>query len=101
MVAAGNCRPVSVVEGTGMNLTGACKECQRLSAEYEAATMEWFRVQGQLRVAEYSREEESSNRIIAELSLITARRHALREAARLHELEMHPRAASACGDCEP
>lgn len=83
-----------------MNFAGACKECRRLSAEYEAATMEWFRVQGQLRVAEYSREEESSNRIIAELSLITARRHALREAIQQHELEMHPRTASASGDFE-
>jgi hypothetical protein len=72
-----------------------CKECQRLSAEYEAATMEWFRVQGQLRVAEYSREEESSSRIIAELSLIAARRHALREAREKHEFEVHPRTSTA------
>jgi hypothetical protein len=83
-----------------MNFAGACKECQRLSAEYEAATIEWFRVQGQLRVAEYSREEESSNRIVAELGLITTRRHALREAAEKHELEMHPRTAAASGDSE-
>jgi len=78
-----------------MNSSGACRECQRLSAEYEAATMEWFRVQGQLRVAEYSREEEASNRIVAELGLIAARRQALREAIEKHELEMHPRMASA------
>jgi hypothetical protein len=78
-----------------MSFAGDCKECQRLSAEYEAATMEWFRVQGQLRVAEYSRESESSGRIIAELSLIASRRHSLREAAEKHEMEMHPRAAAA------
>jgi hypothetical protein len=83
-----------------MDFAGTCEECRRLSAEYEAATMEWFRVQGQLRVAEYSREEESSNRIIAELSLITARRQALREAIQAHELEVHPRTASASGDCK-
>jgi hypothetical protein len=83
-----------------MSFAGACNECQRLSAEYEAATLEWFRVQGQLRVAEYSREEKSSNRIIAELSAITSRRHALREAIQQHELEAHPRAASASGDYE-
>ena len=77
-----------------MSFAGECKECQRLSAEYEAATMEWFRVQGQLRVAEYSREKESSNRIVAELSLITARRQALREAKEEHELTMHPRTAA-------
>lgn len=78
-----------------MSFAGDCKECQRLSAEYEAATMEWFRVQAQLRVAEYSRENESSNRIIAELSVIASRRHALREAAEKHELDEHPRAATA------
>jgi hypothetical protein len=78
-----------------MGFAGDCKECRRLSAEYEAATMEWFRVQAQLRVAEYSRENESSNRIIAELSLIASRRHALREAVEKHELEMHPRTATA------
>ena len=83
-----------------MNFVGTCDECKRLSAEYEAATMEWFRVQGQLRVAEYSREDESSIRIIAELSVITARRHALREAAEKHDLEKHPRVAVAAGDCE-
>ena len=78
-----------------MNFFGGCKECQRLSADYEAVTMEWFRVQGQLRVAEFSREKESSDRIIAELSLITTRRHAIREAAENHELEVHPRVAKA------
>ena len=81
-----------------MNFVGDCKECQRLSAEYEAATMEWFRQQGQLRVAEYSRAKESSNRIVAELSRITARRTALREAADRHEMEKHPRVATASSD---
>ena len=57
--------------------------------------MEWFRVQGQLRVAEFSRERESSDRIIAELSLITARRNALREATEVHQLDKHPRVATA------
>ena len=79
-----------------MRFAGDCEECRRLSAEYEAATMEWFRVQGQLRVAEYSRDEKSSNRIIAELSLIASRRHALREEAEKHEVDVHPRAAAAC-----
>jgi hypothetical protein len=79
---------------------GSCALCQRLSAEYEAATLEWFRVQGQLRVAEYSRAEESSNRIIAELSAITARRNALREAIEKHNNESHPRVATATGNFE-
>ncbi|MDP9052871.1 MAG: hypothetical protein M3N93_00995 [Acidobacteriota bacterium] len=60
--------------------------------------MEWFRVQGQLRIAEYSREEEASNRIVAELSAITARRQALREASENHDLDKHPRVATAAGE---
>ena len=78
-----------------MKPASECEVCERLSAEYEAATMEWFRVQGQLRVAEYSREAESSNRIVAELSRISERRHALREALEKHKNEAHPRTASA------
>jgi hypothetical protein len=81
-----------------MDFVAGCKECQRLSAEYEAATMKWFRVQGQLRVAEISREQESSNRIIAELSFITTRRHALRDTAEKHHLESHPRVVAAAAE---
>jgi hypothetical protein len=81
-----------------MQFVGTCSECKRLSDEYEAATLEWFRVQGQLRVSEYSHEDEASSRIIDELSLITARRHALREEAEKHELAKHPRVATASGD---
>jgi hypothetical protein len=86
---------VGFSEARKMRFAGDCKECRRLSAAYEAATMEWFRVQGQLRIAEYSREKESSNRITAELSMIASRRHALREAVEKHEIEMHPRTATA------
>jgi hypothetical protein len=81
-----------------MQLVGLCGECQRLSAEYEAATMDWFRVQGQLRVAEYSRDDEASDRIVAELSLIAARRHALRESTESHQSERHPRVSAVSGD---
>jgi hypothetical protein len=92
-------KEVGLSEAREMHFVGDCQECQRLSSEYEAATMEWFRVQGQLRVAEYSRDEESSNRIMAELSLIASRRHALREEAEKHEINMHPRTASANAIC--
>lgn len=78
-----------------MGSTAECKTCQRFAEEYEAATMEWFRVQGQLRIAEYSRAADSSDLIVAELSRIAARRHALREARQDHEIEMHPRTNSA------
>ena len=81
-----------------MKFVGTCDECRRISSEYEAATMDWFRVQGQLRIAEYSRDEKASNRIIAELSAITARRQALRERAEAHDLQAHPIAAAAGKD---
>lgn len=74
-----------------MKSPDVCEVCRRLSEEYEAATMEWFRVQGQLRVAEYARDENATSRIIAELSRISGRRQALREAREKHEIEQHPR----------
>jgi hypothetical protein len=73
-----------------MNSPAQCEVCNRLAADYEAATMEWFRVQGQLRIAEYSRDENASNRIISQLSDIAERRHSLRNARDQHELEQHP-----------
>lgn len=78
-----------------MNSADACEVCKRLSDEYEAATMEWFRVQGQLRIAEFAREEESSSRIIAELSRIAGRRQSIRETREKHTMEAHPRANAA------
>jgi hypothetical protein len=57
--------------------------------------MEWFRSQGQLRVAEYAREREASHQIVAELNVVSRRRQALREEAEEHALAAHPRASSA------
>lgn len=79
------------------NLPDDCEVCRRLSKEYEAATMEWFRVQGQLRVAEYARDENATARIISELSGISARRRTLRETREKHEFQEHPRARLAGG----
>jgi hypothetical protein len=81
--------------GHGLNFIEGCEECKRLSAAYEAATMEWFRLQGQLRVAEYSRDPEASHQIVAELNVISRRRQGLREAAEDHALAAHPRTSSA------
>ena len=78
-----------------MSSMESCKECRRLSAAYEAATMEWFRLQGQLRVAEYSREAEASDKIVAELNLIARRRQDLREEIENHNLAAHPRTSTA------
>ena len=76
-----------------MNFVDGCAECQRISAEYEAATMEWFRVQNQLRIAEYSRDDEMSNTIVKELEGIARRRQGLRESADKHIQNFHPRRA--------
>jgi hypothetical protein len=78
-----------------MAFTEGCEECRRISAAYEAATMDWFRLQGQLRVAEYSREAEASDKIVAELNAIAKRRQALREEAENHNLAAHPRTSTA------
>ncbi len=85
--------------GWGLNsesdLTERCPDCRRLFREYEAVTMDWFRVQGQLRVVEYSGDDEASARIVAELSAIAGRRRALRDALTAHMERAHPRQASA------
>lgn len=57
--------------------------------------MEWFRLQGQLRIAEYSREQDSSQRIGAELNATGKRRQNLREAAEAHFLAVHTRTSTA------
>jgi|GEM_PF-3021021 len=86
---SGNEGEVSFIEG--------CPECRRLSSAYEAATMEWFRLQGQLRIAEYSRDPAASESIVAELTAVSARRQALREAVEKHSLASHPRTTRASG----
>lgn len=78
-----------------MSIVEGCKECQRLSAVYEAATMEWFRLQGQLRIAEYSHEEEASHRIVAEINLVARKRQTLRDELEQHDLSAHRRTSSA------
>jgi len=73
-----------------MKSPAECEVCNRLAADYEAATMDWFRVQGQLRIAEHSHDENASSRIIAQLSEIAERRHSLRDAKEQHEVDKHP-----------
>jgi hypothetical protein len=73
-----------------------CAECQRISAAYEAATLEWFRLQGQLRIAEYSSAERESDSLVAELTAVAKRRQTLREEASTHTLDAHSRATGAC-----
>jgi hypothetical protein len=59
--------------------------------------MEWFRLQGQLRIAEYSADEDASHRIVAEIQSIGKRRQALRGEIEKHNLTVHTRTNSANG----
>ena len=78
-----------------MNFANNCDECKRLSASYEAATMDWFRLQGQLRIATLSNDPAASDRMVAELSGIAQRREQLRQSAEAHLAAAHPRRAAA------
>jgi len=78
-----------------VEIVESCPECRRLSGQYETATIEWFRVQGQLQIAEYSRAEGLSDRIVSELTVIAKRRQMLREKIESHMQEMHPRTVTA------
>jgi len=80
---------------SAVDLQEECPECNRLSGEYEAVTIEWFRVQGQLRIVEYSGDDEASNRIVSELSAIAERRRAIKDAIARHIESAHPKQASA------
>jgi hypothetical protein len=72
-----------------MNFIEGCAECRLISGKYEAATLEWFRVQSQLGVAEFLRDNEASSRIVTELTAIGKRRDALRESANQHFNDEH------------
>jgi hypothetical protein len=78
-----------------LEIVESCAECRRLSSLYEGVTIEWFRVQGQLGVADHLRDETLSDRIVAELTTISKRRRTLREAIDNHILEDHPQVATA------
>jgi hypothetical protein len=72
-----------------MRTVEGCAECKRISAKYEAATLEWFRVQSQLGIAEFLHDSETSARIVKELSSLAKRRQSLREAADRHLAQAH------------
>jgi len=61
-----------------------CAECRRLSESYESVTMAWFRIQGNLRIAECGHDENSAQILSIELNLIGDQRGALRQAIESH-----------------
>jgi hypothetical protein len=85
-----------------MDTVEGCAECSRLAEAYESETMAWFRLEGQLRIAEYARDEVTSGKIAAELDKVAKRRVALRAEMDRHRAEFHanggnPKARTVCG----
>jgi hypothetical protein len=64
--------------------SATCADCERLSADYESATIRWFRLDSQIQIAEYGRDRESSNRIAGELARVDEQRKSMRQALRDH-----------------
>jgi hypothetical protein len=67
-----------------------CPECKKLGDAYEAATVAWFRLQGNLRIAQFSHDEESTRRAAAELERMTQKRDELRAELTRHQEMAHP-----------
>ena len=84
-----------------MNSVKGCAECHRLSESYEKATMAWFRLEGNLRIAEYGRDEESVLALVRELAATGEQRDSLRSAIARHQSETHPKASTASGHSRP
>jgi hypothetical protein len=74
--------------------SATCADCERLSAEYESATIRWFRLDSQMQIAEYGRDRETSNRIAAELARVDEQRKLMRQALRDHISLMHGKPAT-------
>jgi len=72
-----------------MKFVEDCPECQRLSAQYEAATLDCFRAQNEIGIAEYFRKRDSIIRSVEELRAILKRRQSLRDQAEEHLAREH------------
>lgn len=66
-----------------------CVKCSQLARAYEAETMNWFRLEGHLRIAEYGRDEDGAQKIALELDAVIRRRAELRIATDLHNTSAH------------
>ena len=72
-----------------MELVRGCIECGRLSESYETETLNWFRLEGQLRVAEYARDQNAIRKISGDLEATIGKRTELRAAIEQHEAAFH------------
>ncbi len=64
--------------------SATCPDCERLSAEYESATIRWFRLDSQRQIAQFGRDPEASSRIDVELAHVDEVRKSMRQALRNH-----------------
>lgn len=67
----------------------SCPDCERLSADYESATIRWFRLDSQMQIAEFGLDRDASCRIADELAAVHERRQTLRRALRDHICRRH------------
>ncbi len=74
-----------------MGAVERCSECGRLAHDYETATLEWFRIEGNLRIAEFGRDTEALRSLTAELEALELKRRMLRDAIAVHRCPVHPR----------
>jgi hypothetical protein len=74
-----NCNSLSMT-----NSSASCPDCERLSADYESATIRWFRLDSQMQIAQFGLDPESSDRIGVELARVDEMRKSMRQALRSH-----------------
>jgi hypothetical protein len=74
--------------------SATCADCEKLSANYESATIRWFRLDSQRQIAEYGHDREASNRIAGELARVDELRKSMRQALREHISLTHGKPAT-------
>lgn len=84
-----------------MEVVEGCGECKRLAEAYEAATITWFRLEGNLRIAEYGRDKAAAEKLAAELGEKTRHRRELRDAMNKHRTDAHPGESVLKAGCAP
>jgi hypothetical protein len=75
--------------------SATCADCERLSADYESATIRWFRLDSQMRIAEFGLDRDASLSIAGELASVDESRTALRQALHDHISCKHSEATRA------
>ena len=64
--------------------SATCPDCERLSADYESATIRWFRLESQMRIAEFGLDREATLHIAGEMAIVDESRGTLRQALHDH-----------------